>query len=450
MKKLIILLFLAVLVSVNTKSQIVFLDSNVNSTYLDYRPIVSANGNTLYFTVERHPKNKFKDGQDIWMSELKNGEWSKAVRLPKHINSERFNSVFWTSFDGNRILIRGSREGSKNDYMRRGLSIVTRRNGAWGVPEPIKIAGYEEVTQGKFTTATLSGDEKVMILAFSSEEKGEWLDLWISRLIDSTGEYTKPVKFALSEDKVDETNPYIGPDDKTLYYASTKKGGLGNFDIWMSRRLDSTWGKWTSPINLGKPINTKKADTYFSISENDSIAYIATNATYGIPDEKGGFDIGIVYLTEEVRPDYVGKIIIPDTLIIHDTVTITSICNPLDTMSAEQLTQELAKHKILFDFGSSVLREDAYKKLDIIIALMQKNPNIKIELGGHSDALGDSKKNQKQSEERAMSTKGYLLSRGVDESKVIIKGYSNTEPVGDNTTDFGRQLNRRVDIKIFE
>jgi outer membrane protein OmpA-like peptidoglycan-associated protein len=81
---------------------------------------------------------------------------------------------------------------------------------------------------------------------------------------------------------------------------------------------------------------------------------------------------------------------------------------------------------------------------------MQKNPNIKIELGGHSDALGDSKKNQKQSEERAMSTKGYLLSRGVDESKVIIKGYSNTEPVGDNTTDFGRQLNRRVDIKIFE
>jgi hypothetical protein len=172
MKKLILLLCLAVLVSVNTKSQIVFLDSNVNSTYLDYRPIVSANGNTLYFTVERHPKNKFKDGQDIWMSELKNGEWSKAVRLPKHINSERFNSVFWTSFDGNRILIRGSREGSKNDYMRRGLSIVTRRNGAWGVPEPIKIAGYEEVTQGKFTTATLSGDEKVMILAFSSEEKG--------------------------------------------------------------------------------------------------------------------------------------------------------------------------------------------------------------------------------------------------------------------------------------
>lgn len=450
MKKLLTILSLVVLLSTSTKSQIIFLDSNVNSSYLDYRPIVSANGSTLYFTVERHPKNKFKDGQDIWMSELKNGEWAKAVRLPKYINSERFNSVFWTSFDGNRILIRGSREGSKNEYMRRGLSIVSKRNGVWGMPEPVRIANYEELTQGKFTTATLSDDEKVMILSFSSPENGEWLDLWISHLVDSTGEYTKPVKLSLSEEKVDETNPYVGPDNKTLYYASTRKGGEGDYDLWMSRRLDDTWQSWSTPVNLGKPINTKKADTYFSISENDSIAYVATNATYGIPDERGGFDIGIVYLAEDMRPDHVGRVVIPDTVIIHDTVTITSICNPLDTMCTEELTKELQKYKILFDFGSSVLRSDAYKKLDVIIALMQKNPNMKIELGGHSDALGDVKKNQKQSDERAMSTRGYLLSRGIDDSRIVVKGYSNTEPVGDNTTDFGRQLNRRVDIKIIE
>ena len=444
MKKIIILLCSIVLFT-NTKSQ-VNLDSNINSMYFEYRPIISADGKTIFFTVERNPDNKFKDGQDIWTAKKVYGKWVKPVRLPNHINSERFNTVFWTSSDGNRILIRGSKKELKTDIMRLGFSMVTKCKGVWGTPEPIVIDDYKEITQGKFTTATLSSDEKIMILSFSQPEDGEFLKLWISKFNDSTGTYSRPEKLNLGNEKSDEINPFIAPDDKTLYYSTNKKGGIGGFDIWVSRRLDTSWTNWSPSENLGEPINTKKADTYFSISKEDTEAYTADNFTYGIPDEKGGFDIKKVAVAEKFLPQTYRI----DTIFIHDTLTISSICNPLDTMTTEQLQKELLKYKILFDFGSSVLRSDAFKKLDIIIALMKKNPSIKIELGGHSDALGDVKKNQKQSDERANSTRGYLLSRGIDETRVLIKGYSNTEPVADNKTDFGRQLNRRVDIKIFE
>jgi OOP family OmpA-OmpF porin len=117
-------------------------------------------------------------------------------------------------------------------------------------------------------------------------------------------------------------------------------------------------------------------------------------------------------------------------------------------MSNEQLQKELVKYKILFDFGSSVLRPDAYKKLDIIAKMMRNNPDMKVELGGHTDALGNGIRNQKQSEERAQSAKSYLLSKGVNYNKVNAVGYGNKQPITDNKTDADRQINRRVDIKV--
>jgi outer membrane protein OmpA-like peptidoglycan-associated protein len=79
---------------------------------------------------------------------------------------------------------------------------------------------------------------------------------------------------------------------------------------------------------------------------------------------------------------------------------------------------------------------------------MKLNPNMKVELGGHTDAIGISKRNQSQSEERATSAKSYLVAKGIESARVETKGYSNTQPVTDNKSDASRQLNRRVDIKV--
>jgi outer membrane protein OmpA-like peptidoglycan-associated protein len=289
---------------------------------------------------------------------------------------------------------------------------------------------------------------------FSTEKNNDINDLWISKYDSIKGEYSIPTKLNISEEDYDEISPYISPDNKTLFYSSDRPGSIGDNDIWMAKRLDDTWMNWSEPINIGAPFNTRAWNAYFSIGENGLMGYVSTNNKYSFPSKLGGADIESDTLPEFLRPEIIlPEIVLPmivDTITIHDTVVITKLipCDPLDTMNSEQLTQELNKGKILFDFGSSVLRPDAYRKLDIIVKMMKVNPNMKIELGGHTDAIGIDKRNQTQSEERAASAKSYLIAKGIENSRIQTKGYSNTKSISNNKTDAGRQLNRRVDITV--
>lgn len=449
MKQLIYLLVLCLSFTVNVNGQAKVLSSNINSKYHEIRPLVTQDGQTMYFTVEGNPKNPYRDGQDIWMStrDEDNGEWTKSARLPTYINKQRYNGVYWVSPLGNKLLIRGSYNGDGTTS--RGFSIVDRIEGTWANPRPIVIHDYAGLSKGIYTGATLSPDEKALIMYFSDELNSDMNDLWLSLRDDSTGEYSTPVKLSLSNADDDEISPYISPDGKTLFYSSDMEDGYGSNDIWMTKRTDSTWLNWTVPVNVGNSINTRGWDSYFSIGDNGVIGYLASNRKYSFPGKMGGADIMSVILPESLRPEMPIKPV-ADTLIIHDTITtvITKVipCNPLDTMTEEQLMAELPKSKILFDFGSSILRSDSYRKLDVILALMNNDPKMKIELGGNTDAIGTDKRNFKQSEDRAISAKNYLVAHGISSDRIVAKGYSNTKPIADNKNDAGRQLNRRVDI----
>jgi len=464
MKQLIYLLILFLSFNVNVKGQFKSMGTDINSKYHELRPVVTQDGKTIYFTVEGNPKNPHRDGQDIWTSTRdENGEWTKAARLSDHINKQRYNGVYWVSPFGNKLLIRGSY--NKNGTVSRGFSIVNKIGGTWTDPTPLVINGYNNLSRGIYTGATLSPDEKALIMYFSDEKNSDINDLWLSLKDDSTGEYSTPVKLDLSSDDDDEISPYISPDGKTLFYSSDMKGGLGGHDIWVSKRLDDTWLNWSIPVNAGSAINTSDWDAYFSIGDDGVIGYVTRNHKYDMPTKMGGADLYSFVLPESLKPEklfepvlddkntYVhDTLLVRDTLFVYDTVTITLYknipCNPLDTMSNEQLSEEIISTKILFDFGSSVLRSDSYKKLDIILAMMRNNPDLKIELGGHTDAVGNDKGNFKKSEERAISARNYIIGHGINKNRVVAKGYSNTKPISDNKTDAGRQLNRRVDVKV--
>lgn len=456
MKTLINFIILSVIFVGSANAQLKNLGPNVNSVNHEFRPLVSADGQTLYFTVEGNNTSKKNDQQDIWMCKRDSmGEWAKAVRLPQYINSQRYNGVFWTSADGNTLIIRG-RRNDKGEVLR-GFSKITKlENGDWSIPESIKIHDYDRLSRGTYTGATFSPDMKVMVMYFTNETNGDMNDLWMSRLNDNTGEYSTPIKLSLSEDDYDEISPYIAPDGITMYYASDREGGIGGMDIWMTRRVDDTWQNWTIPINMGTPINSKGWEAYLSIDVFDKAAYVTKNTKYNFIGKMGGADLAYVVLPDSLLPLPVKPKV--DTVYIHDTITIyvsdtitltkTIPCDVLDTMSNEQLQKELVRYKILFDFGSSVLRPDAYKKLDVIAKMMRNNPDMKVELGGHTDALGNGIRNQIQSQERAQSAKSYLLSKGVNTNKVTAIGYGNKKPITDNKTDADRQINRRVDIKV--
>jgi len=446
MKELIKLLILTIFLTGNLNAQVTNLGENVNSIYDEIRPLVSADGKTLFFIVEGNPLNPYKDGQDVWFSEkTDSGKWGKSVRLPNNINRDRYNAIFWCSQNGDKLLIKGNYD-ALNGKIKRGFSMIYKTNNGWSKPKPLIINDYSQISKGEYCGVTLSPDEKVMILYFSNEKNDVYNDLWVSFLDTTKMVYSTPVKLSISEDDCDEISPYIAQDGKTLYYSTNNLNGLGKYDIWMTRRLDDTWLEWSTPVNIDTPFNGPQWDAYLSISNDRKTAYFSrsTGKNIDIYSDTLKFE----FRPEETKEEYITSI--KDTTFIHDTIIVTNIepCDEIDTMSNEQLIREIERTKILFDFGNSALRSDAYKKLDYVVRLLNKNPNMFIELNGHSDAIGNPERNLKQSKQRALSAKEYLISRGIDNSRMTAKGYSNTKPIVDNMSEEGRQLNRRVDINV--
>ncbi|MCK5700561.1 MAG: OmpA family protein [Cyclobacteriaceae bacterium] len=115
-----------------------------------------------------------------------------------------------------------------------------------------------------------------------------------------------------------------------------------------------------------------------------------------------------------------------------------------------EVGQSIRLNNIFFDSSLATLREESFHELDRILPYFEKFPNLKIELSGHTDAVGSDAANQKLSEARASSVRDYLIKNGVMIDKIEAVGYGESEPVATNDTDEGRQLNRRVEFKVLE
>jgi outer membrane protein OmpA-like peptidoglycan-associated protein len=103
---------------------------------------------------------------------------------------------------------------------------------------------------------------------------------------------------------------------------------------------------------------------------------------------------------------------------------------------------------IFFDIGKASLRPESNSELDRLLKLMQDVPSLKIEIGGHTDNTGSASLNQKLSQDRAEAVVNYLKSKGVPASRMNSKGYGDSVPVASNTTEAGRQQNRRTEFEI--
>jgi OOP family OmpA-OmpF porin len=103
---------------------------------------------------------------------------------------------------------------------------------------------------------------------------------------------------------------------------------------------------------------------------------------------------------------------------------------------------------IQFEFNSGVLKTSSYGTLDKIVAEMKKDPNAKFMINGHSSAEGSAAHNQSLSEDRANAVKGYLTNAGINGGNLEVKGWGESKPLTNNTSEEGRSLNRRVEIKV--
>ena len=483
----------------------------INTPLNELRPTISADGNLLFFIRENDPYNtkynSVRNSQDIWFAMRDSfGNWSEAVHLGYPLNTAFYNSVFWISPDNNRILIRGA--FINGDYTGNGVSMCQlQEDGYWSKPEALRIRNYAKYDRGLRSGATMAHDGKTLLL-YMSADKGSFLnDIYVCFLqTDGTWSEPKSLGKKINLEKQDEMTPYLAADGETLYFSSDRPGGLGDNDIWLTKRLDKTWQKWSDPVNLGDPINTPDWDAFFTLDAGGEFAYL-TNSENGY----GESDIVKVKLLEKERPKpivmvtgnvYNAKTKQPlSASLVYQTLPDgteagNGLSNPIDgsfkivlpydknyliratadkffaqseNLNLDSLVkvgykeihkdlylvpieigQVVRLNNVFFDFDKWNLRPESFVELDRVAKLLEENPAIEIEMSAHTDSYGSDDYNFKLSDNRARSVMEYILSKGISPARIISHGYGETVPVVANDTPENRQLNRRVEFKILK
>jgi OmpA-OmpF porin, OOP family len=107
---------------------------------------------------------------------------------------------------------------------------------------------------------------------------------------------------------------------------------------------------------------------------------------------------------------------------------------------------KIVTHGITFDYNKSVIKPESMGTLNMIVDVMKNNPEIKFEVGGHTDADGSDAYNLTLSQQRAAAVREQLTKMGIDASRLTSKGYGETKPIGNNTSLEGKANNRRVEF----
>lgn len=490
---------------VKTPRYIENLGYEVNSEYSDLGPKISADGKTLYFVRSADPANKGikvqPNDQDVWVSDQdEKGNWKKAVNIGAPINNDQYNWPVSVSPDEQTMVVSG-RYDQDGKYIGRGLSYFSKtKKGVWSNPKEMVIKNFS--TKTPTLDYFLSENKKHVLLCINPI--GLDHDLYVSHL-EKDGTYTEPKSLgSVLNTKGIELGAFLASDNVTLYFSSDGHGGYGSSDIFMTKRLDETWENWSTPVNLGETVNSKRYESDFSISAKGDYAYFVTYT-----DSYGKADIVRVILEQEMRPNPVvlikGRVINKATNqpikadIVYESLldsniegTATSevstgfykavlpygknygviagaegfypVSQNLDLTQVSDY-KEIEKdlylvplekgttyrlNNLFFDTGKYELLATSNSELDRLANIMIKEPLIKIVVSGHTDDVGSDASNIILSKNRAQSVINYLLSKSIDKTRLKFEGLGESQPEASNDTEEGRQLNRRVSFTILE
>lgn len=110
----------------------------------------------------------------------------------------------------------------------------------------------------------------------------------------------------------------------------------------------------------------------------------------------------------------------------------------------------LTLENLIFDVGTSTITKESYPELDELVNMLKNNPNMVIQLEGHTDIKGDPKLNMKLSQSRVDAVKSYLITKGANKNRVKAKAFGGTLPISRENTEAAAKLNRRVELRILE
>ncbi|MGK7391210.1 MAG: OmpA family protein [Candidatus Cyclobacteriaceae bacterium M2_1C_046] len=480
------------------------LSENVNSRYKEYKPLLSPDGATLYFSRKNHPQNVGgeEDPEDIWYSEWDStkNEWALARNL-RELNNEGPNFISSVTPDGKTVVLLLGNRYLDNGNMMAGLSFSSNEGGSWSEPQDVEIENDYNFSEK--ANYFLTNSRKSIIMSVEREDTEGGRDLYVSFLQpDST--WSEPLHMGdIINSAGEESSPFLAADDKTLYFSSDGFSGFGGTDVFVTTRLDDTWTNWTEPENLGPDVNSELEDLFFNIPATSEYAYYSR----GVSEEDT--DIFRVEMPLFKRPDPVilvkGKLIdsktkepieakivyerLPDgkelgmiksnpetgefelLLPAGEQYSIRAEAEgyiaetiPLDLreekrydITIDQQTLQLVPieekavvtlNSVFFDFDKATLKEESKPELNRIVKLMNEREGMVIEIRGHTDATGPEDYNMQLSKRRAMAVQNYLKSQGIDPERLNVEYFGESKPIATNETAEGRKLNRRVEFEI--
>ena len=253
---------------------IVNLGNKINTEFAEHSPGVTADESTMVFTSRRNGTGSKIDidGQyfeDIYISHLVNGSWSNPVGIAK-LNTIDHDASISISADGQELYI------YKAGYLSRkesegGDIYVSRLDGdSWTTPKKL---GPSINSKSKESHISISADARTIF--FSSDRPGGYggMDIYtVSKLPNGKWGKARNLGPAINTEYNDDA-PFIHPDGKTLYFSSAGHKTMGGLDIFKSINIK---GRWTTPMNVGYPINSTDDDVYYTPTPDGKRAYFAS------------------------------------------------------------------------------------------------------------------------------------------------------------------------------
>jgi outer membrane protein OmpA-like peptidoglycan-associated protein/tetratricopeptide (TPR) repeat protein len=458
---------------------------DVNSKYWETHATLSADGNTLYFVSNR--PGGF-GGRDIYRSKkLPTGQWSKAMNLGPNINTPYEEDSPFLQPGNNRMYF--SSEGHKSmggfdifysNYVDTGLA------GGWSEPQNIgypvnttgddiffvptidnKRAYYSSFAEGGF------GDKDIYMLTLPEKEESR-LTVLRGAVIDDYGKLPPGVMITVVDANNGDIvgnylpNPKTGkylfilPHGKTykITYEAEGYHSITNSykvepgkeyletemvfilkDVVLRKETPGTVGVMGAVTNIqrkavkGASINVvdnttgKPVGQYLSGNQGEFSFVVERGKNYSLAFEAEGY----LFQTENVN--------LPKEM-VYSTVEKNVVLQPIVAGS------KIVLNNLFFDFNKAKLRKESFVELDKVYKLLKDKPDMRAEVAGYTDSKGNDKANIKLSTDRAKAVVDYLVKKGINKTRLTPKGYGKAEPIASNDTDEGRQLNRRVELKI--
>lgn len=422
------------------------LEGDVNTKFHEGNVAITPDGKRMYFDRNDYLNGKFDKSEEginqinIYYTEWVDGKWKGVFSLP--FNSSEYSSGHPAlSTNGNTLYFVSDMPGGKGKSDIYKVSIDA--NGSFGTPQRL---GDNINTEGKEVFPYIDGSGNLYFSSDGHQGLGGLDGFYAEAKGDGFGDPVNLGKGANSEN--DDFAFIYDANTRKGFMSSNRKGGKGEDDIYRLRGVDPPC-EVDMDINVvneytGEPIFGARLDLYDAMENRLSTKSTGEDGSGNLLAEcekehvvqafMRGFESNAV--TVEASPN--GK------------VSKTIELRPIEAIIVDD---KIELNPILFDYNKHNIKPQAAFELDKLVGIMKKYPNMKIEVKSHTDNRGNNDYNRELSEKRAQSTVQYVISQGIDRSRINGKGYGEDEPAvpcGGNCSDADHQKNRRSEFIIVE